>query len=106
MAKLGLFATLAAIVGTLTFASMSTSDADDKKAACVTKDFKTEMVKKACEEGGQENAKKVMQAWNKEKGIKSCNDCHTKLAPKYEQKKDALDRFKKLGGKLLEATKK
>ena len=31
-----------------------------------------------------------MKAWNKEKNIKSCNQCHEKLLPKYELKKDGL----------------
>ena len=98
MAKLGLFVTLAAIVGALTFANMSTPQAADPKP-CVTKDFKTEMVKAACTKGGQDEAKKVMKDWNKEKKIKSCNQCHEKLAPKYELKKDGLDQFQKAGGK-------
>jgi hypothetical protein len=100
MAKLGLLATLGAIIGALTFASMSSSDAGD--APCVHKDFKTEMVKTACEKGGQKQAKADMQKFNKEKKIKSCNQCHTKLAPNYELKKDALEQFAKLGGKLLD----
>lgn len=103
MAKLGVFATLAAIVGALTFASMSSSTADDKKNDCARKDYKTEMVKQACEKGGQKEAKAAMQAFNKEKKLKSCNGCHTKLAPKYELKADAVEQFAKLGGKLLDA---
>ena len=65
----------------------------------MTKDFKTEMVKEACAKGGQKEAKEVMKAWNKEKKIKTCNQCHEKLAPKYELKDDGLEQFKKLGGK-------
>jgi hypothetical protein len=105
MAKLGLFATLTAIIGALTFASMSSSTAEEKKSAndCVRKDYKTELVKNACEKGGQKEAKAVMQAFNKDKKIKSCNSCHTKLAPKYELKADAFEQFKKLGGKMLDA---
>jgi len=102
--KLGLFATLAAIVGTLTFVSMSSSDAGDKP--CVHKDYKTEMVREACTKGGQKAAKKVMQDFNKKNKIKSCNQCHSKLAPKYDLKKDAYEQFKKLGGKMLAAGKK
>jgi hypothetical protein len=97
MAKLGLFVTVVAIIGALTFASQSSLEAAD--APCVTKDFKTEMVKNACTKGGQKEAKEVMKAWNKEKKIKSCNNCHTKLAPNYELKADGLEQFKKLGGK-------
>jgi hypothetical protein len=98
MAKLGLFATVAAIIGALTFANMSAPSAGDAPA-CVAKEFKTEMVKAACAKGGQKEAKDVMKAWNKEKKIKSCNQCHEKLAPSYELKKDGLEQFKKLGGK-------
>lgn len=97
MAKLGLLATVAAIIGALTFANVTAPQAAD--TPCVTKDFKTELVKAACTKGGQKEAKAVMKAWNKEKKIKSCNDCHSKLAPSYELKADGLERYKKLGGK-------
>jgi len=96
MAKLGLFATAAAMIGALMFANVSTPAAE---TPCVTKDFKTEAVKAACAKGGQKEAKAMMKAWNKEKKIKSCNQCHTKLAPKYELKADGLAQYKKLGGK-------
>jgi hypothetical protein len=96
MAKLGLFASVAAMIGALMFANVSTPSAD---TPCVTKDFKTELVKAACEKGGQKEAKEVMKTWNKEKKIKSCNQCHEKLAPKYELKADGVEQFKKLGGK-------
>jgi len=96
MAKLGLFASITAVITALTFATMSTTDAAD---ACVHKDFKTEMVKSACTKGGQAAAKEAMKAFNKEKKIKSCNQCHTKLAPSYDLKKDAYEQFEKLGGK-------
>ncbi len=97
MAKLGLFATITAVVGALTFAGMSSPDAGD--APCVHKEFKTDLVKQACEKGGQKGAKEAMKVFNKDKKIKSCNQCHTKLAPNYELKSDGLDQFKKLGGK-------
>jgi hypothetical protein len=99
MAKLGFLLSLSLIVGGVTFGSMSSPTADTPAPACVTKDFKTTMVKDACTAGGQKKAKEVMKAWNKEKKIKSCNQCHSKLAPNYELKKTALDDFKKLGGK-------
>lgn len=97
MAKLGLFATLAAIVGALTFASTSKPAAAE--APCVAKELKTEMIKQACSKGGQKAAKDAMKAWNKEKKLKSCNQCHSKLAPSYELKPDGLEQFQKLGGK-------
>ena len=98
MAKLGFLLTLSLIIGGVTFANMSSPTADTP-APCVTKEFKTEMVKEACTKGGQKQAKEVMKTWNKEKKIKSCNMCHSKLAPNYELKKTGLDEFKKLGGK-------
>ena len=98
MAKLGLLFSLSLIVGGITFANMSSPTAQTAPA-CVTKEFKTEMVKEACGKGGQKQAKEVMKVWNKEKKIKSCNQCHSKLAPNYELKKDGLEQFKKLGGK-------
>ena len=96
MAKLGLFASISAVVAALTFASMSTTDAAD---ACVHKEFKTQLVKDACTKGGQAAAKDAMKAFNKEKKIKSCNQCHTKLAPNYELKDDGVKQFNDLGGK-------
>jgi zinc protease len=70
---------------------------------CVRKDFKTVMVKAACEKGGQEAAKEAMKAFNKDKKIKSCNLCHSKLAPGYELKGDGVEQFAKLGGALIVA---
>lgn len=96
MVKLGLFASIATVVGALTFANLSEPAAAD--APCVAKTFKTKLVEKACKEGGQKKAKEVMKKWNKDKKIKSCNQCHTKLAPKYELKADGLEQYKKLGG--------
>lgn len=98
MAKLGFLLSLSLIIGGVTFAKMSSPDAGTAPP-CVTKEFKTELVKKACTEGGQKKAKEDMKAWNKEKKIKSCNQCHTKLAPNYELKKDGLEQYQKLGGK-------
>jgi NAD/NADP transhydrogenase alpha subunit len=99
MSKLGFFAAIALSLGTLTFATMSQPASADEPAKCVTKEFKTEMVKNACAKGGQKEAKDVMKAFMKEKKIKSCNACHEKLAPNYEPKKDALEQFQKAGGK-------
>jgi NAD-dependent SIR2 family protein deacetylase len=101
MSKLGLIASLLSIAGALTFATL-TASADDAPAAaatCVHTEFKTELVKDACTKGGQKAAKDAMKAFMKEKKIKSCNQCHAKLAPKYELKKDGLDQFQKAGGK-------
>lgn len=95
MSKLGFFASVFAIAGALGFATMSSSSAAD---ACKSTDLKTEMVKQACAKGGQKAAKDVMKAFMKEKKIKSCNVCHSKLAPTYELKADGLEQFKKAGG--------
>ncbi|HEX7843689.1 MAG TPA: hypothetical protein VF469_39720 [Kofleriaceae bacterium] len=101
MSKLGLFASIMSIVGVFTFATFSASadDAPAKPAACVHTEFKTELVKAACTKGGQPEAKAVMKTFMKDKKIKSCNQCHSKLAPKYELKADAVDQFQKAGGK-------
>lgn len=96
MAKLGLFATLTTIIAAITFATMSEPRAGD---ACKHTKFETEMVRDACKAGGQDKAKEVMKEFNKKNSIKSCNQCHTKLAPTYELKADGLEQFKKLGGK-------
>lgn len=103
MSKLGLFVSIMSIVGVFTFATFSAS-ADDAPAApapaaCVHTAFKTELVKQACAKGGQPEAKAAMKAFMKEKKIKSCNQCHSKLAPKYELKADAVEQFQKAGGK-------
>lgn len=100
MAKLGFFATITAIVVALGFASSAPVAAED--TACKHKEFKTEMVKQACAAGGQPKAKEVMKAFMKEKKVKSCNQCHSKLQPTYEMKPDAVEQFQKLGGKLLD----
>lgn len=96
MAKLGIFASLVTIVASLGLASLG--EAADP-TPCVTKTFKTELAKTACAKGGQPAAKKAMQKFMKDAKIKSCNACHTKLAPKYELKKDGFEQFKKAGGK-------
>ena len=96
MAKLGIFASLTAIVCALGLASMQSAEGAD---ACTHTEFKTEMVKNACAKGGQAAAKEAMKEWNKEKKIKSCNDCHSSLAPKYELKPGGLKKYQDLGGK-------
>lgn len=101
MSKLGFLAAVTSIIGALTFATFSSSaNADDAAAGpCVRTDFKTETIKEACAKGGQKEAKEVMKKFAKDNKIKSCNECHAKLAPKYELKDDALAKFQKLGGK-------
>ena len=98
MAKFGILASIATIVASLGIASLTSRDAE-AVTACRTTQPKTEMLKAACTKGGQPAAKDAMKKFMKEAKIKSCNACHTKLAPKYELKKDAYDQFKKAGGK-------
>jgi len=100
-AKFAIFGSIATIVASLGIASLSSSEAQ-AVTACVTTSFKTEMVRDACAAGGQPAAKDAMKKFMKEAKLKSCNACHSKLAPKYELKKDGLDQFKKLGGKVIE----
>jgi ABC-type sugar transport system substrate-binding protein len=98
MSKLGFFATLTAVIGALAFATL-TPPAAAADAACVHKELKTDLVKQACAKGGQPAAKDAMKAFMKEKKIKSCNQCHSKLAPSYDLKPDGFDQFHKAGGK-------
>lgn len=98
MAKLGILAALTTIVVSLGLASLSSSEAQ-AVTPCVAKELKTELAKTACEKGGQPAAKDAMKKFMKDAKIKSCNLCHSKLAPKYELKPDAYDLFKKHGGK-------
>ena len=101
MSKLGFFAAATSIIAAVTFATLaSPANADDAAAGpCVRTEFKTELVKQACAKGGQKEAKEVMKQFAKDNKIKSCNQCHSKLAPKYELKDDAFAQFQKLGGK-------
>jgi hypothetical protein len=100
MAKLAIFASITTIVASLGIASLTAGDAS-AVTACMTKEFKTQLAKDACTKGGQPGAKDAMKKFMKDAKIKSCNQCHAKLAPKYELKKDALEQFKKAGGTLL-----
>jgi hypothetical protein len=95
MAKLGILASITTILATLGLASLGEAGT----TPCVTKDFKTELAKAACTKGGQPAAKDAMKKFMKDAKIKSCNACHTKLAPKYELKANGLEQFKKAGGK-------
>src|SRR4051812_15735366 len=96
--KLGLLAAVTTIAGGLAFATFTaTSDAGEP---CKRTDFKTEMVRDACKVD-QKAAKDAMKKFNKDNNIKSCNQCHAKLAPNYELKDDAVEQFAKLGGKLI-----
>jgi hypothetical protein len=102
MSKLGILAAVTAIVTAIGFASLSQTAEADAADGCVHKDFKTVLIRDACKQGGQKAAKDAMKKFMKDAKIKSCNQCHSKLAPKYELKADAVDQFKKAGGALLE----
>ncbi len=56
--------------------------------------FDTELIKKACADGGQPAAKAAMKQFTKDHHITTCNHCHSSLAPRYELKRDALDEFR------------
>lgn len=100
MRKFTFFASIATIVASLGIASLTSHDAQ-AVTACVTKEFKTKLAKDACAKGGQPAAKDAMKKFMKDAKIKSCNQCHSKLAPKYELKADGVDQFKKAGGELM-----
>lgn len=71
--------------------------------ACTRTEFKSKLVADACKKGGQAEAKKVMKTFlrdaKKQDAKLTCQSCHTNLAPKYELKPDAVELFKKYGGK-------
>jgi hypothetical protein len=107
MAKLGMFASVVAFVASIAFAVSSTPAESGDPCRHKEGEFKTQMIKEACAKGGQSEAKDQMKAFMKTakvdgKAIKSCNECHANLAPKYELKPDGLTEFGKAGGKLLE----
>jgi hypothetical protein len=106
MTKLGILSSITALIAAFAFAVVSPANADDAPATppstatpCVHKDFKTDLVKNACTQGGQPAAKDAMKKFMKDAKIKTCNQCHSKLAPNYDMKDDAVDQFKKAGGK-------
>lgn len=108
MSKLGLVASASILFGALTFASFSSSSptvaSADAPLPCQHKVHKTEMMVEACKKD-QKAAKDAMKAFMKKAGIKSCNACHSKLAPSYDNKPDAYEQFVKAGGKLIDAGK-
>jgi len=71
--------------------------------ACKTKKFETKVVQDACTSGGQAAAKDAMKKWTKAAKAKrpslDCKTCHSKLAPGYDLKTDALKLFKELDAK-------
>jgi hypothetical protein len=102
MARLGLIAVALGFAGTIAAVSLAPQEAVAAKACARTK-FDTKLVADACKKGGQAEAKKEMKKFlktaKKKEATIDCKSCHTKLAPKYELKDDALEHFKKLGGK-------
>ena len=77
---------------------------DAAGAPCARTEFKTEMVKKACSDGGLKAAKDAMKAFLKDakkanKDVTGCDSCHTKLKDGYPLKPNAMDLFKASGGK-------
>lgn len=99
MTKLGIFSSIFALVSAITIATLTAPASADDPAPCVHKELKTDLVKSACTKGGQPEAKAQMKTFMKSANIKTCNACHSKLAPSYDLKDDAYDQFKKAGGK-------
>jgi hypothetical protein len=98
MPAVTILASIVTLISLLGMAPGATSDG--QQTPCFTRDFKTELVREACSKGGQAEAKDAMKAFMKNAKIKTCNQCHVKLAPKYERKPDAVDQFVKAGGRL------
>ncbi len=74
----------------------------DGPKPCHRTTFDTKLVEAACAKGGQGAAKAAMKKFLKEakktEADLECKSCHTKLAPEYPLKDDALEHFQKLGG--------
>ncbi len=81
----------------------ATADDDAAGGKCFRTKFDTTMTKDACAKGGQGEAKKVWKAFvteaKKTEATLACKTCHTKMGPEFPLEKDALDHYKKLGGK-------
>ena len=110
MKKLALLAMVLGIAGVVGISAIS-AKADDGGTACHRTVFKTQLVHDACigadgkKKSSQKDAKDAMKAFltankSKKPGL-DCTSCHSKLAPDYPNKPDALDTFKALGGKLM-----
>ena len=75
---------------------------------CARTEFKTQMIKKACSEGGQKAAKKAWSKWVKAhkpqykekygKGL-TCKTCHTKVGGSFPLNESGLKTYKEFGGK-------
>lgn len=91
---------LASIV--IAIAALMLPPAADGADSCQRTKFDTKLVGDACRTGGTPAAKDAMKKWVKTAKAKQpgleCASCHSKMAPSYELKKDALDTFKRLGG--------
>ncbi len=87
---------IAAVVVVAALGQAAVAHAD----ACKSKKFETKLIEDACKQGGQGAAKDAMKKWTKAAKVKrpslDCKTCHSKLAPGYELKKDALELFKEL----------
>jgi hypothetical protein len=103
MKKLGLCTMVLGISGLMAFSGVAFA----KDGDCKRTSFKTELVRDACTKdgGGQKAAKDAMKAFlkahKKDQAGLDCTSCHSKLAPDYPLKDDALKTFEKLGGKLI-----
>jgi cytochrome c553 len=72
--------------------------------ACARTKFETELVKKACADGGLKGAKDAMKVFLKaakkaSSEVTGCDSCHTKLKDGYPLKPNGLELFKAAGGK-------
>jgi hypothetical protein len=110
MAKLGVFASIVALVAAFGFAALSETEAD-AAGECKRVKFDTKLAKDACAKGGQKAAKDAMKAYlktakKKSKAITGCPSCHTKVGGDYPLKPNGLKLFVEGGGELLDPKKK
>ena len=69
---------------------------------CRATRFETKLVREACASGGQKEAREAMKKFQRRareiRDDLECRTCHRALAPDFPLEKDALKRFRDLGG--------
>ena len=111
MAKLGLFASLAAIVASLSIATLSSSTASADDDKCVRTTFQTEMVKDACktsQKAAKDAMKKFIRRTRRSRAATSATrtsrpstSCSPDVPKQLPGEVGGLQRYKDLGGKSV-----
>ena len=81
-------------------ANVSEPVAANNGSSCTRTEFRTDLIREACAEGGQDAARKAMKKFlAKAKkagiGVTNCKSCHATLKPDYQLKPEGLELFEK-----------